>query len=139
MAGQYAVVQMGARRDYAVPAILHKAGLLDRLFTDVCGDTGIGRCMSWGRGLPVIGNKLNRLANRRLPVGISEKTFTFPMPLVRHAWRARKSLTPANEYRTSVKWANEVGYSIARTGRCTHLYSMLVSVLPACPPHARGA
>jgi hypothetical protein len=32
----YAVAQLGARRHYAVPRILHGAGLLDRFYTDIC-------------------------------------------------------------------------------------------------------
>ncbi|ABK19014.1 glycosyl transferase, group 1 [Syntrophobacter fumaroxidans MPOB] len=32
------VAQIGARRHYAVPRVLHGAGMLDRLVTDACGD-----------------------------------------------------------------------------------------------------
>lgn len=35
-----AVAQMGARRHYAVPRILYSAGLLGRLFTDICAVKG---------------------------------------------------------------------------------------------------
>ncbi|HKD06944.1 MAG TPA: glycosyltransferase family 4 protein [Bryobacteraceae bacterium] len=132
MTVRYSVVQMGARRDYAVPALLHRAGLLELFFTDICADTGLGRYLSWGKGLPVVGSKLNRLANRRLPDGISAKTVTYTAPMLRHYRRTMRHLSPADHFRTHVTWANELGDSIARTGfgRSTHLYSMLGE----CPP-----
>jgi glycosyltransferase involved in cell wall biosynthesis len=123
---------MGARRDYAVPALLHRAGLLETFFTDICADTGLGRYLSWGKGLPVVGGRLNRLANRRLPGGIATRTITYAAPMLRHYRRTMRLLTPADQFRTHVTWANELGNSIARTGfgLSTHLYSMLGE----CPP-----
>jgi len=132
MTARYSVVQMGARRDYAVPALLQRAGLLETFFTDICADTGLGRYLSWGKGLPVIGYRLNRLAHRRLPDGVSTRTVTYTAPVLRHYRRSMRRLTPADHFRTHVIWANELGDSIARTGfgRSTHLYSMLGE----CPP-----
>lgn len=35
-----AVAQLGARHHYAVPGILHRAGMLERFYTDLCADVG---------------------------------------------------------------------------------------------------
>ena len=36
MNGTIVVSQLGARMHYAVPRILHQAGRLERLYTDIC-------------------------------------------------------------------------------------------------------
>src|SRR6202453_2082223 len=41
----FAVAQLGARMHYAVPRIFHSAGLLDRLFTDICAQKGWPRLL----------------------------------------------------------------------------------------------
>ena len=38
---RFIAVQTGARRNYIIPAILEKAGLLEALYTDLCADSGI--------------------------------------------------------------------------------------------------
>lgn len=37
---RFAVAQIGARMHYAVPALLERAGVLDRLYTDLCSEVG---------------------------------------------------------------------------------------------------
>jgi hypothetical protein len=37
---RFIVAHIGARRGYAVPAILQRAGLLERFYTDVCANAG---------------------------------------------------------------------------------------------------
>jgi hypothetical protein len=36
----WTVAQLGARMHYAVPRILHEAGILDRFYTDICAAKG---------------------------------------------------------------------------------------------------
>ena len=40
------VSQMGARMHYAVPRILHEAGALERLYTDICAVQGFPRLLA---------------------------------------------------------------------------------------------
>src|ERR1041384_4984047 len=40
-----AVAQLGARRHYAIPAMLYRAGLLSGFYTDMCADVGWGRAL----------------------------------------------------------------------------------------------
>jgi glycosyltransferase involved in cell wall biosynthesis len=73
-------VQNGARHNYAVPVVLESAGMLDRFYTDICGNIGVGSFASVGRFLPLIGPAFQRLHNRRVPPTIARKTFTFEGP-----------------------------------------------------------
>jgi glycosyltransferase involved in cell wall biosynthesis len=68
------VAQLGARRHYAVPLILHQAGLLAHLFTDICATKG------WPRLLrltpPAIRPKPLRRLLGRVPNGIPGEKIT---------------------------------------------------------------
>lgn len=59
-----AVVQLGARRHYAVPRALHEAGCLDRLITDACADIWPWRLMRWVPERLLLGT-LGSMAARR--------------------------------------------------------------------------
>ena len=64
---RFVVLQPGARMSYAVPALLARAGMLERFYTDICADVGLLRCLRpiWPeriRPRPVA-----RLLGRRLP------------------------------------------------------------------------
>lgn len=124
---KYIVVQNGARRGYAVPAILERAGMLERFYTDLCADVGLGQWLCAGRGLPVVGSKLQRLARRRLPPEIRGKTRTFTAPMLRHGIRLlfnRK--TPAARFREHLRWSADLGHAMTRAGfgNATHIFSM---------------
>src|SRR4029077_10861959 len=74
---KFIVAQVGARRGYAVPAILQKAGMLERFYTDIAGDIGFGAIFSAASALPLVGKSARRLVARRLPSDIRAKTTTF--------------------------------------------------------------
>jgi glycosyltransferase involved in cell wall biosynthesis len=71
------VAQNGARRNYAVPTVLAKSGLLEAFYTDACGNVGLGRFLAAGRYLPLIAPSLNRLFQRQIPAGIVPQTTAF--------------------------------------------------------------
>lgn len=137
---KFIVVQIGARRGYAVPAILEKAGMLERFYTDICADVGLGKWLCAGRGLPVIGSKLQRLAARRLPPEIRRKTRTFTAPTLRHGMKLmfnRKN--PADQFREHLRWSCDLGNAMARAGfgGATHVFSMLGEGGPLLPEARR--
>jgi glycosyltransferase involved in cell wall biosynthesis len=75
---RFVVLQPGARMSYAVPALLARAGMLERFYTDVCADIGLLRRLGplWPermRPRPVA-----RLLGRRLPPEV-------PVAMVRQA------------------------------------------------------
>jgi glycosyltransferase involved in cell wall biosynthesis len=72
------VAQLGARRHYAIPRILHEAGMLERLCTDICATKG------WPRLLRNVSPRLTTNGMRRLtgrvPYGVpNRKIMTFPV------------------------------------------------------------
>ncbi len=85
-----AVVQLGARMHYAVPRILHSAGLLDCLYTDICGSRG------WPRLAKLLPrqwrpSKIRKLLDRS-PAGIpANRIASFPGVGLRYAWRLRQA------------------------------------------------
>lgn len=71
------VVQNGARHHYAVPAVLASAGMLAGLYTDACGNVGLGRWLSRARQWPVFGRRLQRLHQRQVPDNVLPATRAF--------------------------------------------------------------
>ena len=125
---RFIVAQIGARRGYAVPAILEQAGLLERFYTDLCGDIGWGRQIARARFVPGFRSPLSRLAERRLPVQIRGKTRTFGWPACHHAWRAQRTRgDAAAAFREHLRFSDALGRAMARAGygAATHIFSML--------------
>jgi len=125
---KFIVAQVGARRGYAVPAILEKAGMLDRFYTDITGDSGVGAAFSAAAVLPLVGRSARRLAARRLPFNIRAKTTTFPGITLFHALReAMVARDPAALCREGVRFSDALGIAMTRRGfgSATHMYSML--------------
>ena len=73
------VVQHGARHNYAMPLAFEKAGLLDRFYTDLCSQKGLGHLADILSHTPLSRPVIRRLANRRLPPELLKKTSTFDM------------------------------------------------------------
>jgi glycosyltransferase involved in cell wall biosynthesis len=76
------VLQNGARHHYAIPAVLERAGLLAAFYTDVAGNIGLGKVLSMGRFLPLLGPPLARLAARQVTGDVTKKTVAFPVASV---------------------------------------------------------
>ena len=136
------VAQIGARRSYAVPALLDRAGLLERFYTDLCGDLGWGRQIARARFVPGVRSPLSRLAGRRLPDALRGRTRTFGWPACRHAWRAGRSRgDPAAAFREHLRFSGALGHAMAHAGygAATHVYSMLGECGPfVAEGHRRG-
>jgi glycosyltransferase involved in cell wall biosynthesis len=97
------VVQLGARRHYAVPRILHAAGMLDALYVDTCAVKGLPRLLA---RIPVQRRPgpLRRLLDR-VPEGIpATRIHAFDGFGLRFFVRQRFERTPADEARTFL-WA----------------------------------
>jgi len=58
------VAQIGARRNYAVPIVLHRGGLLHALVTDITAGDFVSRVLRWMGGI-VPSKKLKQLQDRR--------------------------------------------------------------------------
>jgi len=125
---KFIVAQIGARRGYAVPAILERAGILERFYTDMTGDVALGRFFSALGALPFLAQSPRRLMGRRLPRHIRAKTITFPHLHFMHAVRrATIKHDLAATFRESVRFSDALGRAMTRCGfgNATHVYSML--------------
>lgn len=132
-APKYIVAQTGARRGYAVPAIIEQVGMLERFYTDVCGNVGWGRWLAAGKGLPWIGQRLQKLASRRVPEEIRSKTRTFLRPNLSWALRQAVSKKDAEtKFRLDVGRVLELGQAAVHEGfgAATHVYAMLSEFAP---------
>lgn len=130
---KFIVAQIGARRGYAIPAILEKAGMLERFYTDITGDLALGKVLSTGAMLPFPDNPAPRLAGRRLPPNIRAKTTTFPGLSLGHVLRRFANRRgPAADFRESMRFSSALGRAMTRCGfgEATHMYSMLGECSP---------
>src|SRR5438477_2437854 len=121
---KFIVAQIGARRGYAVPVILEKAGMLERFYTDMTGNTGLGAFLT---SLPLVNGRVRRLAGRKLPENIRTKTVSFTLPdIARALRRATKRGDAAEAFRDALRCSTALGDAMTRRGfgDATHVYSM---------------
>ena len=125
---RFVVAQIGARHGYAVPAILEKAGMLERFYTDITADIGFGRWLVKCGPLMGFRRAAARLAARRVPDCIRPRTTTFARPCF---WFAcNRALCPPDaedRFRQQLRWSRALGFAMVRRGlgNATHLYSTL--------------
>jgi glycosyltransferase involved in cell wall biosynthesis len=77
---RFIAVQIGARRNYAIPVILAKASMLEALYTDMCANVGVGATLDkWLPGRFKTGS-VAKLLDRRVPPDVKDIcTFDFSM------------------------------------------------------------
>jgi len=75
---RFVVLQPGARLHYAVPAVLARRGMLERLYTDAYAPAALAR---WIGALPpwLVPRPLARLAGRRLPPELAGRVASAPI------------------------------------------------------------
>ena len=111
-----------------MPAILQKAGMLERFYTDLCGNVGLGRGLLIGRHLPLIGSRLARLGARQVPEEIIAKTHAFGSAYLQaQFYDFFCSKDPARRFRRIVQLDQIRARAMIRQGfgSATHVYSML--------------
>jgi glycosyltransferase involved in cell wall biosynthesis len=136
------VAQLGARMHYAVPRILHKAGRLERFYTDICAVKG------WPKYLGAIPAALRTESIERLrarvPTGVPEHLITsFSSFGVEYAWRLKHSRSSGEQIETYLWAAKKFARLILerdpiRTGVYT-FNSAGVELLTAAREHGRRA
>jgi glycosyltransferase involved in cell wall biosynthesis len=108
------VAQLGARMHYAVPRILHAAGALETLYTDICA----GRWAEPLRRVPagLVPGPLARLAGR-IPNGVPrDRIRSFPLLGLEYSARRIAARTPS-AYTAADLWAgNAFCLAILRAG-----------------------
>lgn len=84
------VAQLGARRHYAVPRVLHRAGLLEMFVTDACANVAPWRWLAGLAALPVGSGRLRSLLGRSVPEVPAERIVGFPLFVLNAQWDRRK-------------------------------------------------
>jgi glycosyltransferase involved in cell wall biosynthesis len=80
---RFAVIQVGARMHYAVPALLAQAGMLEVFYTDIhAGDWPVQLGLSWWPKA-MRPKSVQRLLGRRLPAVLAHTTRTVPFAAIR--------------------------------------------------------
>jgi len=69
---KFAVLQLGARMHYAVPALLQRAGMLRAFYTDAVGDVGVLSAVNKLLPTAARSKPLRRLFGRRLPENVPQ-------------------------------------------------------------------
>ena len=93
------VAQIGARRHYAIPTILQRAGLLKQFYTDLCANVGLLRLAR--RLIPpqIRPAGLRNLLGRELQDVPRQKIACFPSFGVQRYFSMRRAATPGDRYR----------------------------------------
>lgn len=73
---RFIVIQMGALRHYAIPAILAQAGILEKFYTDICVNTGFPKVLDSFLPKSLYPKAVQRLLGRRLPTEIPSSSVT---------------------------------------------------------------
>ncbi len=111
------VAQIGARRHYAVPAALERAGLLEALVTDVCASDPWVRRL--GRVIPssVKNGKLRSLFDRQ-PTGVpnSKVHCLWPTTIGSQLTRKLRGHSPQGQYARWVIQNSEFGRAVVQHG-----------------------
>jgi glycosyltransferase involved in cell wall biosynthesis len=111
-----------------VPVILEKAGMLERFYTDLAGNVGLGKWVVKCGPLLGFRKAASRLARRRVPDLIKAKTVSV---MAGRFWHDGKTATrngdPAVRFRQQLRQSRAFGEAAIRRGfgAATHLYSML--------------
>ncbi len=124
---KFVVAHTGARRGYAVPAILERAGMLEHFYTDICADVGLGRLVASVNKFGITSARLRRLQLRVLPANIIPKTRTFYLPNLRMYCSGMVNRDAVAAYRANLHWQCELGKRMADAGfgKATWLHSFL--------------
>jgi glycosyltransferase involved in cell wall biosynthesis len=108
------VVQLGGRRQYAVPAALARTGHLEALYTDFCAGRGVGRLAPLFAAAPLLAGRID-LSRRRPPPEVLRRTRVFPSWLVemQRGLRIRDPVERADRLRRA---HDKVSASMIRAG-----------------------
>ncbi|RIJ29196.1 glycosyltransferase family 4 protein [Henriciella algicola] len=130
LAGKAIVIQMGARRNYAVPAALAKVGRLEALYTDLAGTSGVGLLARALANTPLparLRAPLARLGSRMPPEYVRPFTHTFDRASLLYEWG--KFRTPDDRGRVLARRQFNAAWSKAMLakgfGDATHVYAMM--------------
>ena len=115
------VVMLGARMHYAVPAILHRAGRLERFYTDSYRKTGIERAaLNWLSMIWTGGGIIKMFANRYTLSLEGADIARFEMLAIRNALRRRRLRSRAEKESLIISTAEAFARAAIQAGAANH-------------------
>ena len=110
------VAQIGARRHYAIPVMLDRAGMLQRLYTDLCAEDPCMRML--GALLPeTLRTGAMKKALARKVTGVPRKKIRcFPLFTLRRMFARREDRSPADSYRQWLQANRQFDQLVVRAG-----------------------
>jgi len=115
------IVMLGARMHYALPAILHRAGRLERFYTDSYRKTGLERSalhwLSARRGVPKI---IKMFADRYTPLLDGSDIRRFERLAVRNALQRRRLRSREEKEALIISMAKDFARAALRAGAAEH-------------------
>lgn len=124
------VIQMGARRGYAVPAAFARLGVLEALYTDLVGSRGLGKMAAKLSRLPLpatIRQPLKRLGDRKPPSEVAARTHSFDRPALAYELKMIAAKSPAEKVEARKQFNREWSNAMVKRGfgDATHVYAMM--------------
>lgn len=120
-------IQTGARRNYAIPSILEKAGMLEAFYTDLCANSGLGATLDSFCPQPLRRGAISRILNRRVPPNIEGKVQTFDWATLRYLARQRLGRDDRiKQHQAITNFHQELSQEMMckGLGKATHIFSM---------------
>jgi len=127
------VVQLGARRQYAVPAAFARAGTLEALYTDLCVGRGLGRLAPLIKLFPPLARRIN-ISRRTPPHAVLARTKTFPQWF----WDMRQALSVGDVQTERMKQLRHAHHRASLSmlkagfGDATHVLTMFGEATALC-------
>jgi glycosyltransferase involved in cell wall biosynthesis len=120
-----AVAQIGARMHYAVPTVLHRAGILEVLHTDLCAEAGWVRTMKNVVPNNLLPSSAKRLLGRRAPEVPRDRINCFSLYGLTRILQRGRVRSPAQMFRHLLDANESFGKRVARhgLGGCDVLYT----------------
>ena len=110
------VAQIGARRHYAIPVMLDRAGMLERLYTDFCAEDPCMRML--GALLPetLRPGAMKKVLARKVTGVPRKKIRCFPLFTLRRMFARRGDRSPADSYRQWLQANRQFNQLVIRAG-----------------------
>lgn len=124
---RFITVQVGARRNYAVPSILEDAGMLEALYTDMCADAGLGKWLDTFCPKVLKQKGLKRLLDRKVSSTLKDKVKTCDLSAVQYLINQKLAAdSPVKQHRALLKFSRDFGREAVEKGlgKATHVFSM---------------
>jgi len=121
----YLTIQFGARRRYAVPALIAREKMGGHLVTDITGDHDLGKVISTLVPKPLRPGAIQKMSQRKVPSELLDRTTTFPSVALKHHLKMRKCHSQIEMHNERKRFCCEMSQKMmnAKLPEFTHVYS----------------